>query len=102
MEVARHVVDHIDDRACQLLGALASFRPMPAHDDRNFVMRHFSFQKRDLGVRVEAEMIDRDDARKPEMVADVGDVALQIGDPFGQRIEVFRIEFLEVRAAVIL
>ena len=52
------------------------------------------------GVR--GEMVDRDDAGQPVVVAHVVDVALEIGDALLERAEILRVDLLQIAAAVVL
>ena len=101
-EVGGLVFDDIDDCARDLLRALSAFGPMPRQDDGNIVMRHLLLEQRHLRIRVEAELVDRDHAWQPIVVAYVVHVALEVRDSLFQGIEVFLVELLYIDATVIL
>ena len=54
MEVARRLVDQIDDGAGELLGALAAFRPMTADDDRRVEIGDAFFPEASISAGVSA------------------------------------------------
>jgi hypothetical protein len=82
------------DRAGPALG------PVARDHDRHLVVRELGLQQLEFGRRVVHEVVDRDDARQPVVVAHVVDVALEVGHALAQGCEVLGSEVLLVDAAV--
>jgi hypothetical protein len=99
-EVRFAALDDLDDLAGDVGRAGAALGPMAREHQRHVERRHRLGEQRMFRGRVGGEVIDRDHARQAVVVAHVVDVALQIRDALFERREVFRVDLLQIGAAV--
>src|SRR5882672_1952541 len=92
----------IDDDARQLRRALAPVAPVRGEHHLGAELLDSRLEQLELLRRVVVEAVDRNNAGNAVVLLHVLDVALEVGDPLLQRLEVLLRDRLQVRAAVVL